>query len=87
MSGTSVLTIELCGRLVEPIGSHITLHIPADGCTADVLLATAASQHPALAPALAATRVRVCVNDAIVTGDAWVNPGDDVALFPPVSGG
>ena len=54
---------------------------------ADVLVALAArggAYATELAPARA---VRVAVNHAIVSRDARVEEGDEVALLPPVTGG
>ena len=32
-------------------------------------------------------RVLVAVNQTMATGDTRINPGDEVAFFPPVTGG
>lgn len=40
---------------------------------------------PSLAPTLPITLV--AINRAYADRDTWVQPGDEVALFPPVSGG
>lgn len=37
--------------------------------------------------ALADTRLHVAVNQAIATPDATIHDGDEVAWFPPVTGG
>lgn len=86
MSGAR-LVLELCGRFADPLGPRVELRMEDGGCTAAELVALAASQHPALAPLLGASRVHVCVNEAIVPASAPVHKGDRVALFPPVSGG
>ncbi|KAI5916048.1 MAG: molybdopterin converting factor subunit 1 [Proteobacteria bacterium] len=36
---------------------------------------------------LAAANVKAAVNQRMVGGDASVGPGDEVAFFPPVTGG
>ncbi len=43
--------------------------------------------HPDIAAALAVGKGRSAVNQSLVYGDAPVNDGDEVAFFPPVSGG
>ena len=37
--------------------------------------------------ALTAENVRIAVNQELVTGDVRVNNGDEIAFFPPVTGG
>jgi molybdopterin synthase sulfur carrier subunit len=47
-----------------------------------------AARHPGFAEALAAPGVvRFAVNQEYVPDDAPVGPGDEVAFFPPVTGG
>ncbi len=59
-----------------------TIHAPA---TVATLRAELFRRHPALARFGAS--LLVAVNEEYATGDAPLNDGDDVALFPPVSGG
>jgi len=49
------------------------------------LLAAAADEYPVLAPALPS--VLVAVNKAFASQEMRLNRGDEVAFFPPVSGG
>lgn len=84
---SATIEIELCGKLADFHGSRVALSIPRHGCTAGILLARAAQAFPGLSPLVADGRVRVCVNEAVVSGSAAVAPKDRVALFPPVSGG
>lgn len=44
-------------------------------------------QHPDIAEALANGRGRAAVNQDLVTDDRLLSDGDEVAFFPPVSGG
>jgi len=81
------LSVDLYGKLADPCGRVITISIPAAGCTAGELRALLAAHDDDLARLLATTRVLFCVNDRIVAESDRVMPGDDVALFPPVSGG
>jgi molybdopterin synthase sulfur carrier subunit len=36
---------------------------------------------------LAGAHIKAAVNQAMASGETWVNPGDEVAFFPPVTGG
>jgi molybdopterin synthase sulfur carrier subunit len=52
------------------------------------LLEVLARELPASAMAeLQAENVRVAVNQSFVTGPALIQPGDEVAFMPPVTGG
>ncbi len=83
----ATIEVELCGKLADLHGSSVALSIPREGCTAGILLARAAAAFPGLSSLIAEGRVRVCVNEAVVSEGAAVAPEDRVALFPPVSGG
>lgn len=80
------LEIRLFATLKDRAGSNrIRVELPERPATAaDVLLAVAAG-YPALAAALPSALV--AVNRAFAGPDTPVRPGDEVALFPPVSGG
>lgn len=80
-------TVELCGKLADPLGPELVLELDAAGCTAVALLDRVRLAAPALAPLLDGGKVRVCVNEELVRADHVIVPGDLVALFPPVSGG
>ncbi len=62
---------------------------PPDGVAdVDGLIGWLASRGPGYADALAnREQVRVAVNQDYVGGDHPIAPGDEVALFPPVTGG
>ncbi|GGF45504.1 molybdopterin synthase sulfur carrier subunit [Aliidongia dinghuensis] len=61
---------------------------PAGIATVEALVAWLATRGPGYAAALAEPRlVRVAVNQDYVGPDHPVRPGDEVALFPPVTGG
>jgi molybdopterin synthase sulfur carrier subunit len=54
----------------------------------DGLIEWLATRGPGYAEALAnRDQVRVAVNQDYVVGDQPLKPGDEVALFPPVTGG
>jgi len=65
-----------------------TLDPPAEIATVAALVAWLKTLGPGYAAALADTRlVRVAVNQDYVGPDHPVRPGDEIALFPPVTGG
>ncbi|HIP70507.1 MAG TPA: molybdopterin converting factor, partial [Anaerolineae bacterium] len=79
------LEIRLFATLRDKAGQDrilITLAEPAT--VADVVAATAAA-YPRLAEALGSSIVSV--NKAFAGEDTAVHPGDEIAIFPPVSGG
>ena len=64
------------------------LDLPPGVATVAALLDWLKSRGPGFAEALADPRiVRVAVNQEYVGWDHPVRPGDEVALFPPVTGG
>ena len=79
--------LELCGKLADVAGAFVTIAVPDDGCSIAELFALVGQRHPTLAGLTGNGRVRACVNEAVVAPEARVMPGDEVALFPPVSGG
>lgn len=61
---------------------------PPDVTTVASLIAWLGERHPRLAEAAAATGVvRCAVNQEYADPATPVRPGDEVALFPPVTGG
>ncbi len=62
--------------------------LPPGVTTVGALVAWLGERHPRLAEAAAATGVvRCAVNQEYAEADAPVRAGDEVALFPPVTGG
>ena len=84
---STTLGIELCGRLAEACGREVDLDLPEAGLPVAVLMAALGDVYPALGDLLGRGRIRACVNETIVPPATVVRPGDQVALFPPVSGG
>lgn len=64
---------------------RIRVVLPADPTPVAALLDAIGADYPVLAPALRS--VLVAVNRAYAGSDTLVGHGDEVALFPPVSGG
>ena len=62
--------------------------LPPGVATVGALVALLGERHPRLAVAVATTGVvRCAVNQEYAEADAPVRAGDEVALFPPVTGG
>ena len=61
---------------------------PAEVTTVGALMAWVATRHPSFAEAMAAPGViRAAVNQDYAQPEDPVRPGDEVAFFPPVTGG
>jgi len=61
---------------------------PAEVTTVGALMEWVAGRHPGFAEAMAAPGViRAAVNQDYAGPEAPVRPGDEVAFFPPVTGG
>jgi molybdopterin synthase catalytic subunit len=79
------LEVRLFAALREHAGlERLKLDVPA-GTTAAGLMPLVREAAPALGPYLAATRVAVNLEFALE--DRVLEPGNDVALIPPVGGG
>ena len=80
------IEIRLFATLKDRAGSdHIRVRLPADPTTVGLLLEAVGADYPALAPALRSALV--AVNRAFAGAETPVTLGDEVAIFPPVSGG
>ncbi len=86
MRGNEILVqVRVFASLRQAIGqASFTLELPPDATVAD-LVARLEIEYPAVAPKL--SRVLVAVNHDYVNQARRLAPGDEVALFPPVSGG
>jgi len=83
---TMELNIRLFATLKDRAGSdRIRVTLAAEPATAAAVLAAVGETYPALAPALRSALI--AVNRAFAAPETVVNAGDEVALFPPVSGG
>jgi molybdopterin synthase catalytic subunit len=79
------IQVKLFAILKDRAGkSHIHVELP-DDATVSVLLDRLAAVQPALAPSIATCVV--AVNQEFAFGSTPIQAGDEVALFPPVSGG
>lgn len=74
-------------RLREAFGrERESIELP-DGATADTLLALLRARGNPWAQELGERPFRVAVNQQMVGQDAPLASGDEVAIFPPVTGG
>jgi molybdopterin converting factor subunit 1 len=77
--------IRLFATLKDRVGLA-RIRVPVEEpATVETLLAAAAEAHPSLAASLPSALV--AVNKAFADGDTAIQPSDEVAFFPPVSGG
>lgn len=58
-----------------------------DAGSLSALKATLAAEDPALGEALSASGVQTAVDQALVRGDAALDPATEVGFLPPMSGG
>jgi molybdopterin synthase catalytic subunit len=77
--------VKLFATLKDRAGSqHVNVELP-DGATVTMLLERLAQAQPKLAPSL--PTCLVAINQEFAFGATPIRSGDEVALFPPVSGG
>ena len=83
------VTVLYFAALRERIGRETQeLAIPPEGLVVSDLLARLGAADARAAAALAEEpRLRVAVNHALCAMDDLVRPGDEVAVFPPMTGG
>jgi len=85
---TPQITVLYFARLREAVGvQEERIALAADVATVADLLAHLARTDPQKQAAFARLDVKVAVNQAQATGATPLAPGDEVALFPPVTGG
>jgi sulfur-carrier protein len=84
-----VITLVYLARLREALGAaKEKVELPGEVRTVDALLAWLRTRGGAWAAELAPGRaVRVAVNYDMARADTPVKAGDEVAFFPPVTGG
>jgi molybdopterin converting factor subunit 1 len=83
----SSLTVHFFASLREVLGTPQVSISCSDPLTLDELVAIIVAEHPDWQSALTAADVLVAVNQTMVGRDHTVQPGDEVAFFPPGAGG
>jgi sulfur-carrier protein len=86
---TATLTLVYLARLRESLGiATERIEIPPDLTTVAALRAWLAARGGAWAAELAPGRaVRIAVNHELARPETVIRAGDEIALFPPVTGG
>ena len=89
MSASRTIQLVYLARLRETFGtSGESFELPENVHTVEALVRALAARGGAWASELASGRAyRVAVNQAVAGPNAAVGAGDEVALFPPVTGG
>jgi molybdopterin synthase sulfur carrier subunit len=87
--GTGAVNILYFARLREALGrDREQLTLPADVNTVGGLLALLRARGSAWEAELAPPKpVRVAVNQSMAHLESAIHPGDEIAFFPPVTGG
>ena len=88
-SDVSTVSLVYLARLREAFGkASERIEVPAEVASVAALRSWLAGRGGVWAIELAPGRaVRIAVNHALAQPDTLVRPGDEVALFPPVTGG
>jgi molybdopterin synthase sulfur carrier subunit len=88
-TATAALTLVYLARLREAFGTASErLEPPVEVTTVAALRAWLATRGGVWAAELAPGRaVRIAVNHDLADPDTPIRPGDEIALFPPVTGG
>ena len=82
------ITVVFFASLREDLGTdRLTVSVPGDSRLSDLIGTLAESHGEHWRACLTAENIRVAVNQELVTGDVPVAAQDEVAFFPPVTGG
>ncbi|MFT5234694.1 MAG: molybdopterin synthase sulfur carrier subunit [Shewanella sp.] len=83
-----MINVLFFAQVRELLGESIVLvEATADITTAESLRAALASKNDKWGKVLASDKLLVAVNQTISAWDTQVQDGDEVAFFPPVTGG
>lgn len=81
-----MITLRFFARIREQLGTG-ELPWPAAASVAELVAELARERGAEWADALLAPQVIVAINQRVVDRDADIADGDEVAFFPPVTGG
>lgn len=84
---TVAIEVHFFGKIADRFGRLTRVEAPADGCSLPALKARLADLVEGGALALSEPGLRAAIDQQIVDDDAWVGPGQDVALLSMFSGG
>lgn len=83
-----MVTVLYFASVKEKLGlARETLELPSDVSDVAALAACLRSRGDAWAESLGAANLKVAVNQTMTGMDATVRDGDEIAFFPPVTGG
>ena len=80
------MQVTFYGKFVDLIERQVSFDLESP-CTASDLRSRLAALYPQAGPALASSRVRICVDDQIVPDGFVIDPQKRVEVLAPVSGG
>lgn len=83
-TGTATIEVLYFARIAEDVGVRQETLPLTEPMTVDRWLASLRLRHPALA---SAEGLKIAVNQEYARSSALIRPGDEVALFEPVTGG
>jgi molybdopterin synthase sulfur carrier subunit len=81
------MRILLFGKLADRAGRVVEHQVDAGGCTVAELRRSLAAALPEISDTLGQSSTRACVDQQMVGEDASVQPGQEIAFLPPLSGG
>ena len=82
-----MITIKYFAKYRELLGVATEAYAAAEVSNIETLKTAIAQRHPKAVAMLQDVRCIVALNQRVLTGDVTFTSGDEVAFFPPVSGG
>lgn len=81
-------TIIFFANIREDLGTdQLDVSIPSGTRVSELINQLASDRGPEWAAVLGAENIKVAVNQELISSDIALNPNDEVAFFPPVTGG
>ena len=82
-----MINVTFFAKLKEDLGCESTVVDLPEGSTAEQLKAALIKQNPQWEQPLDNSALLVAVNQTITDWETVISPADEVAFFPPVTGG